>query len=181
MHTFTLTDADGQQHSYSVDPHTPTDGFGVCSRVAAAVIDPLAGTALAALAKTVPLAIRRGVGSDGKLDVAAIMDDPEIVEALSGLDFANAGKGLRRAVESIDLHLVRDILRHTNRGGKPLSSDLHFDTAYQRNYGEMFKAAWKVGGYNRFFELLDGFGALVQTLRAQVGAAQSSDGPPKTA
>jgi len=180
FHQFTLEDADGNPHSYEVQPHAPTDGFRVCSRIAAAIIDPLAGTALSALVKTVPAALKRARQSDGSLNVDAILDDPEIMDGLGSLDFSSTGPGLRRAVESLDLDLVRDVLRFTTRDGKPLSADLHFDTAYQRNYGELMKAVWKVGAHNRFFGPLDGFGALVRGAMAQATREQSSSKQPRT-
>lgn len=180
MHEFTLQDADGQTHRYEVLPHPPTEGFRVCSRIAAAIVDPLAGTALSALARTVPQALKRARGEGGKIDLGRIMDDPEILDSIAGLDFSSTGPALRRAVESLDLALMRDVLRHANRDGKPLSSDLVFDTAYSRNYGELMSAAWKVGAYNRFFGQLAGFGALVSKAMGKATGALSSSGQQRT-
>jgi hypothetical protein len=108
------------------------------------------------------------------------MDDPEIVENLAALDFSSSGPSMRRAIEALDLRLVRDILVNTNRDDKPLSADLAFDDAYGRNYTELITAAWKVGLYNRFFGPLDGFGALVQRAMAQAKGALSSEKQPTT-
>ena len=180
MHEFTIKDADGKPHRYDVMPHTPTDGFSVCSRVAAAVIDPMAGTGLSVLAKTVPAALKRGSKPGGGFDMGAVIDDPELMEGLAELDFSTTGPALQRAVERMDLKLVQDILRYTNRDGKDLSSGVNFDTAYARNYTELFVAAWKVGNFNRFFGPLDGFGGLVQTAMAKAKAGLSSGEQPTT-
>jgi|GEM_PF-2207338 hypothetical protein len=180
FHQFTLEDADGKQHSYRVAAHNPTEGFGVCSRIAAAVIDPLAGTALSVLVKTVPAALKRAAKTDGSFDLESIMDDPEVMANLAGLDFTSSGPAMRRAIEAIDLPLVRDVLRHAERDGKPLARDVAFDTAYQRNYGELVAAVWKVGQYNRFFGPLGGFGALVRAATTKAKAALSPDRRPPT-
>jgi len=180
MHSFTIKDAEGRPHRYEVMPHAPTDGFRVCSRVAAAVIDPLAGTGLSVLAKTVPAALKRGARPGGKFDMGAVLDSPEIMDSLGALDFSTSGPALRRTVESLDLALVKDILRHANRDGKALDADINFDSAYARNYTELFVAAWKVGLYNRFFGPLDGFGDLARSAMAQAKDALSPDGPPPT-
>lgn len=166
MHSFTLTDADGVAHVYTTMPHPPTEGFAVVSRVAAAAIDPFAGTALAVLMKVVPEAIARARGADGSIDVASILDDPEIAERLGGLDFSGTGPALKRAVVDLNLDTVKLVLKHTSRDDKPLGPQLAFDTAFCRNYGEMAAAVWEVCQYNRFFPLLGGFGDLAEMGKA---------------
>jgi hypothetical protein len=162
MHTFTLTGSDGEQHEYEVMPHPPSEGFGVVSRVAAALIDPLAGTALSVLVKVVPEALKGARTADGKVDIAAILDNEELVNKIGALDFGNAGPALQRAIERFDLALVKAILQHTTRDGKALKGTLAFDTAYVQNYGELLAAVWEVCSYNRFFPLPAGFGNLEQ-------------------
>lgn len=180
FHRFTLRDADGQEHSYEVAAHNASEGVAVVSKLAAAVIDPMAGTALSVLVKTVPAAIKRGRGPDGKISLNNILDDGELLDKLGDLDFASSGPALRRAVESLDLELIREILKHAQRDGKDLSRSIVFDEAYQRNYGELFQAAWQAGQYNRFFGPLAGFGALAKSAMRQAATALSSGKRQKT-
>lgn len=158
---FTLTDADGAEHEYTVVAHPTSDGFRVTRTIAAALIDPLAQTGLPALLRLVPVAIKRGLDEDGNVDLARLIDDEDLDEQLGRLNLSEVGPGLRRAIESFDEDLVKQILSLTTRDGSELRGR-HFDKAYQRNYGELYDAAWEVCTFNRFFSLPGGFANLAQ-------------------
>jgi hypothetical protein len=169
VHQFDLTDAAGTPHRYEVMPHTPTDGWEVTSLILAAIIDPVAETALPALLQLLPDVIRAGAIQDKekggrRFELAALLDNDMLLERLGALRFDGAGPAIKRAVRALDMPTIRRILRHTTLDGKALSKDLNFDTAYAANYTEMMQAVWEVCRHNAFFGPLGGFVNLAGSL-----------------
>ena len=72
-------------------------------------------------------------------------------QLLADVDLAPIGVALRKSLLSPRmLPLVRKLLHNTKRDGKPLREDIHFNDAYQANFGEVFKALVKIIGINHF-------------------------------
>lgn len=133
MHEFELQDADGQSHRYHVVPHGAVDGEAIVYRLAELLAEPLA-------------ALVDGAGE--KLDLSNV----DLDTILEQLDIRELGKAVRSALAGSRMAELRAaVLRHTSRDGKKLSDATSFNEAYQRNYGELFRAVFEVTRFNRFF------------------------------
>lgn len=146
---FYLSDAEGKEHKYECTAHTGRDGLKVTQRI----------TAIAA-----PIVGRLADAAFSGETTQAIADIAANPSAIQGIDFSGIGESVAEAVvsESLDLPgLVDDILSNTRRDGNALDNGPNFDTAYRRNYGELFAAVAKVVSYNRFLPLsaISAFGA----------------------
>lgn len=131
LHSFTLTDALGNEHSYEVALHPATQGEPIMWALVALGVEPIA----AALAKV--------DGAGGLLDLN-----------LGDLNLTGSADALAKAIARADLPDLRQrILAHTTRDGRPLKDRPHFDAAYQGNYGELARALWEVVKLNRFLPL----------------------------
>lgn len=161
-YSFTLTDADGAEHTYEIMArHAAEPGFALMAEVGALVSGPLAAL-MAGLA----------VGKAGA--------------DLGGL-LAPVGPELGRALLSLrDLALVKRILAHTLRDGKPLvgspAAAANFNAAFQGNYAELLQAVWEVVSYNRFLPLPATMrSALTGILAGAARGPGMSSGPPPSA
>lgn len=150
-HTFTCTDANGDEHHYDVAPHRGSEGAPLALMLLSLVVEPLATGAG-------PVAIQ-GLGKTkgkGKAALAELLTDPDL---LAELDLAALSKGVRTAMLGLKPALLYNVLRYTNRDGKPLVSNALqptslYDAAYARNYMELGAALWEVAKWNGFFPAL---------------------------
>lgn len=144
VHTFTLRDADGVEHSYQTIAHPADEGERLFWALLA-----LAGPSVGALAQaalTGPLLAEGG-------SLASIADRP-ISDLLEGVDFGAVGREVAAALSTPQaLALSRDLLRHTTRDGTPLHNPAMRAQAYTRNYSEMVRALMEIVRFNRFFPL----------------------------
>lgn len=171
-HNFTLTDAQGEQHTYTVSPHRGSEGAPLALQLLALVVEPLAAGAG-------PVIIQ-GLGKvqgKGKAALVALATDPELLEAL---DLQQLGAGVRSAMLQLRPALIAQVLRYTNRDGKPLIASggkptSLYDRAYARNYMELGRALWEVASFNGFFPALS---TLADVARR---AAAATPGTPESA
>lgn len=143
---FKLRDADGVEHVYDLTPHTHSQGQQLFWALMAMGVEPIV-QALDVFMRSKALA--KGTQLSDLLD----RDTSEVVsEILGDADLGALGPALRRSLVSTPLDVIgRDLLRYTNRDGKPLSDEMVIDQAYQRNWGEYVQALWKSVEINRFF------------------------------
>ena len=134
MHTFELTDRNGDVHRYACMPHDANDGEIVVLELLRLVPEPLAAF----------------LGSfDGGLEDVERMLSGEVE---GGLDLSGLGEALSGVLGKLDgPKLRRLILANTSRDGDRLSDRTAFGKAYQRNYGELARALVEVCRYNAFF------------------------------
>ena len=159
-HDFQLYDARGNTHDYTVSPHPTSEGTMLVVRLlgmAGGPIGRLASSNLDVLIDLVPkmIAEYQDQSQGGKE-----MTDQEFMIALQkelgdlsdlDLDFqAILADILSAIVQAGGDEFIRSLLAHTFRDGQKLSQDALYDTAYQANYGELFKAIWEVIKANGF-------------------------------
>lgn len=160
-YTFQLTDADGEPHDYEVQrPHRPIEranrwwgGVKLLQTVARAAGDPIARMLEANIGQLV-----EGFVSAEAQTVEGILDSEFGDIELNEFDFElpEAWDAFLEAVERVQSdELFMQLLHHTSRDGAPLAQEEHFNSAYERNYMEMLRAAFKVAQYNGFFGRLD--------------------------
>lgn len=137
--TFSLTDAQGVEHAYSVMPHNADAGFALSAQLVELGIEPIAAGIGQALAAAGPDGIR------GLLDADAS-------GLLASVDIGALGKRLGPLVAALP-KLRPELFRAVTRDGAALSSPVHFNAAYQRNYAELYLAIWKIVEGNGFLPL----------------------------
>lgn len=174
---FTLTDADGRQHSYTGRQHGAMEGLGVVADLDR-IAGPVLGEVLAAWAME---------GEVSPADVADAADGG--TPDLSLLERVQRVRGRRREDGLTPERVSRlvamatgaegwrtlwpELLRHVSRDGLPLFHEAAngtltaagFDAAYRGNYDEMRAAALLSAWHNGF---LLGSGTFAAALRAQV-------------
>lgn len=134
----TLVDDYGESHDYYSIQHPGTEGLRLQNRLQRALL-PALGAINARSLKTLT--------SD-----AAGSSDTEVMAA--GLQAMQGA--FSEVVTLLEPETVKALLKHTTRDGKPLSSDVAFDMAYQGNYGELYAACWAIARHN--------FGGMLQRL-----------------
>lgn len=107
----TLLDAQGVPHEYRVTPRGAEAGLALLQRLAAL------------LPGLVPVVVAISAARAGKGG------------SLGDVDLKGAGAAL---VGALDVDLMKEVLRHTERDGKGAFVD--FGTIYQANYGELAEA-----------------------------------------
>lgn len=150
-HRFTLTDAEGASHTYTVQPHPGSEGAPLALGLLSLVVEPLAAGAGPVLVQ--------GLGKvqgKGKAALGALLTDPQLLEAL---DLQALSSGVRAAMVGMRPAVMYQLLRYTNRDGKPLVTNdgrptSAYDEAYARNYMELGRALWEVASFNAFFPAL---------------------------
>jgi hypothetical protein len=156
-HTFTLTDADGKVHSYTVTLHPVDDGQRIMWRLLGAGAEPLARL-LDGVAKSPDVLAKIGAAMGNK------GDRTQVADLVAGLNIAGVGADVRAVITSIDMSaLVVDLLACTYRDDQPMRDPHARNAAYRGNYAEMLRACWEVVRYNRF---LPGFDMLAGALPA---------------
>lgn len=131
--TFTLTDAEGEDHQYEVTPHSGRQGQQIFWRLTALGVEPMA----AAL---------------GAFDFATALQEG-VADLNSKVDLDAVAGQLRQSILAQDpSELAEDLLQFTLRDGKPLKG-IAFDKAYQGNWMEYAQALFHVIRANRFFPL----------------------------
>lgn len=162
--TFTLLDADGVPHNYTVGEHPAGDGMAIMYELlglgAPTVVGVVeAGLKSGELIRAAWEAFRGGGGEAQAPTAGALMervqssDWKDFLKLLEDLDLSGVGGALEHAfVTGKAPALTRRVLAHTHRDGKPLSGPA-FEQAYQANYWELLQAVWKVCQINRFFPL----------------------------
>lgn len=147
VHTFTLKDRNGADHSYLVTEHPAGDGMAVLYDLISLGAGPVLTLCGAALRSDEVL---RSV-------VAALGDDApafgvaDLAKLVGGVNLDQVGTALGAALATgRGPALTRRILSRTHRDGKSLDG-VGLDLAYQANYREMMTAVWKVCAINGFF------------------------------
>ena len=136
MKTMTIRDDSGQDHSYSLTPHPPTEGIPLAGRILDVVGVP-ASKLLADMMST---------GSLAAVLEQDLKFSPEQIERALQLIIS-------RLTDGAFLALIKSLLRYAQRDNKPLSNEAMFDMAYQANYGELAEALlWVIreNGMHRF-------------------------------
>lgn len=145
---FTLTGADGAEHSYTVVLHPAREGQRITFRLVGAAADPL-GRLVAAWAKMddAQVALAQGVAGLVKAEI-------DINKVVESVDWSQVGADVRALLwhESMT-DIVCDIFAHTIRDGAPMSNGTAYDKAYRGNYWELMQAAWRIVQANGFFPL----------------------------
>lgn len=151
---FTLTDADGAAHEYTVVPHPGTSGRRIVMKLAG-MAAPALGEAAKALTTAIGEAADADKAAEAQAGPAAIgkLLDAEIGQVLGAVDFGRIGEHVAAAAGEFDDRLFAELFSLTSRDGTPLDKTSAFDAAYTANYVEMFKAVGKIIAVNRFFPL----------------------------
>lgn len=145
---FTLTDADGNTHKYTLLTHRATEGTALVLKLVDVGGDGLGRIVEAVLTSEELLAALMSKGVE--VDLKALAEQ---------FDIRGIVRDVRRALADIDgADLLRELVRHCSRDGKPLHVDANFDEAFRANYGELFALAWRSVQENKFLGFI---GALV--------------------
>jgi len=166
MYTKTLYDWDGKPRKYEVFLHPATEGqellwdlLAIASEPGGAFVQKLLesgdvlGKVMAAFQAHMKPKKKDGDEKDDDDEKDAA--DQDIADLLSGSNFGSIGSDVRRTLMTSDMAgLAKKLLAHTLRDGKPLSNEVHFNEAYQGNYGEYLRALLASIEANRFFALL---------------------------
>lgn len=153
VHEFTLTDASGQPHEYSVTPHGASKGTGLCMRVLKIAGEPVGRLASANLGQLLDMVggIEVGDGASNDEVFASIKDRLSELD----VDFGDVIRDVQMAISELgDEKLFAELFHHSYRDGKPLANPAVYDEAYQANYMELFRAIWEVVTINGFLPLL---------------------------
>lgn len=131
--TTSMTDDDGQSHEYSLIQHGASEGFDLLPRMLEVVGEPIAVALLGDGSSDVDLDQLRDGAVEMELSLRGDLLGPQITTFC------------RRLVAAGGAGLVRDLLKYTQRDGKPLADRTHFDAAFQGNYGELMMAVkWAI-------------------------------------
>lgn len=150
MTTFTLADSSGKPHEYKIHPHPAGEGTRLVITLMGLAGEPLGRVLNSNLA-----------GFIGKFQSGEVDLDSQIGVLMQDIDFSSVARDLRLAFASLDsLELFQNILKYTHRDGFPLAESGHYDSAFQKNYGELLKAVWKVIQVNDF---LGSIGSLMKS------------------
>lgn len=144
MDQFTLTDAQKNTHTYTVQPHPAREGTRLVVQVMSLAAEPLGRILESQLAELV----------DDFMGGKITMDD-DVAEVafrkIGDIKWHQITGDLRKALAELDSpQLIRDVLKYTSRDGHSMADDGHFDVAYQQNYLEMLKAVARVVKVNGF-------------------------------
>lgn len=162
---FTLKDSGGQAHRYELTLHRGSEGMATALQLLSLVIEPLA-------VGVGPLIVQATMSKG----VQAALTDAAM---LGSLDLDGLAKGIRGALSGARPSLILDVLRYTNRDGKPLvgpdgKATGAFDEAYARNYAELASALWEACKANAFFPGLDFFASVARKAQRAVAAPLAS-------
>jgi len=153
-HVFTLIDSDGESHEYTVTQHGGAEGGSLARYVGALLVQPFI-TGLGPMLPTIiesagGLDAAMSAGADGLL--SAVMDS---TEAMESVDLMALSKGVQAALTGLPDSKLYQILKYTNRDGKPLTkggkASRTYNKGYARNYTELARAIYEVCQYNGFF------------------------------
>ncbi len=140
---FTLADAEGAEHAYTVSRHPAGQGMEIVF-----VLLAHGAGALAPFIRTL---------LDGGVSLAGLMggkEDGQIDQVLAGVDFQAVAGEVKALLAGPDaIPLVRKLLTYVHRDGQRLADTAAFDLAYTGNYAELLAACWRIIGINRFFPL----------------------------
>ena len=156
---FTLTDAQDQPHEYTVNPHNASDGTALCVEIMGAAGEPigrLLSSNLDVLLEVLPKAIASAQNADDDEEIMADLE-AELGDQVDDLDLdlSQAVRDIKVAVvEAGGAEFFRRLFKHAYRDGDGLAKKAVYDSAFQANYGELFKAAWKIVQVNGFLLLL---------------------------
>jgi hypothetical protein len=127
---YTIVDDYEEPHEYFTVQHPGTEGLKLQNKLQRALV-PALGSIRAESLRT--LQSEAGEASDAEIMAVGM-------QAMQG--------AFAQALELLDPATIKALMRHTTRDGKKLSSDLHFDRAYQGNYGELYLACWEIAKLN---------------------------------
>jgi len=173
---FQLEDVDGEVHNYVSKLHNPSANLHMVMELVGAGSVPVARFLESNVGGLIEAFIDGGLeqiiaeniktedivvdGEDGeqKFDFGSL-DVSKLLDVIGDLDLASAAQDLRDGIRLMDSpKLIRALLVHTTRDGKPLRDDGHFDDAYTANWGELRSVLFKVIGENRFHHFIATFG-----------------------
>lgn len=145
-HSFTLTDAWGVPHHYTVNQHRGGEGASLALALLSLVVEPL----VAGLGPSVIAAMGEAQG----------IKDVDLSALAAGLNVDGLSSGLKAAMAGLSVPLMCRLLAYVNRDGKPLVTpdgrpSGAFDSGFSRNYTELGRALWEVASYNGFFPGFD--------------------------
>lgn len=136
--TFIVIDRAGVEHEYSVLPHNADEGFALSAKLLELGVEPLAQLVAGAL-------------QSGPASAEALLD-ADLGAVLAGVDLGEIGKRLGPVIAALP-GLRAALLKHTTRDGKKLNDLPAFNSAYQRNYAELYQALYRVVEVNGFLSL----------------------------
>lgn len=134
----TLTDDEGNAHSYMIARHPATEGGRVMCQILGLVTGPLARLIVSAF---------KAMEGGGTLGDVLSRD-------ISDLDLDGVGQQVGAVLLSeASPKLIRELMRYVSRDGQRLSVDHAYNVAYTANYGELILALWEVVKANGFLPL----------------------------
>lgn len=161
-HTFSLKDAEGNDHEYVVMLHPAHEGDSLAWRIqglgVAPLVEAIKGLAQAPEVQALAGAMR---GDTDAETPAEVMTDAGagLFAALGDIDVTPLASSLQSVMAHPDLpKLAREIMKHTARDRQKLGMDTAWSTAYRGNYGEMMLAVARVIQLNDFFPVARLFG-----------------------
>lgn len=121
--TFELIDGQGQAHQYRMTAHPASEGCLIAHAMTTEAVGPLV-----------------------EMVARAIMEQGDI-------DIAKMTPHLGSLIAALDPRKQRDLLKYTARDGVLLGEKMHFDAAFEANYGEWMHALIRVVLENQFVPL----------------------------
>jgi hypothetical protein len=132
---FTLTDAQGQEHTYECAYHGPESGERLFLEITTLVIEPASAL----------------LGDD--VDFAAMLGGD--AKQAEGIDLSALAKAARSVLTGTDMkRLSDDLLKGAVRDGKDMADPVQRGQAFVRNYTEKYRAAFEIAKANGFFPRL---------------------------
>ena len=144
--TFTLTDAEGNDHTYEVYLHPAQEGAKISTVLLSSAAKPITSLLQGLLETKEGLAAIAGALKGSGASGLASLD-------MSSLPLAQIGADLQEILAKVDTTIYPAILKNTLRDGKKLSQAAIYDAAYAGNYAEMYLALGRVIQINGFFPL----------------------------
>jgi len=147
---FTLTDAQGVEHAYTVTLHSADQGIPITLALMGKVARPIL-EGIEALAKSGELLA-------GLEQIDLDSGAGELLKLIAGAELGGLGSALEAALATPGLEgLIYRVLAHTQRDGQALAPGgkpgVAFMSAYQANYREALSATLQVARLNGFLPL----------------------------
>lgn len=168
---FTLTDTDGNEHHYETRAHPGGEGTPLAFKLMGLGVGPILEALKVVAAQPGFQEGARAMQGDSDAE-----DAKEVMAGMAGGVFAALAEldlsELRDALGELMTHseipdLSRQVLKYTTRDGKPLSQDLNWAKAWQRNYGEQMWAFVQVAVHNDFFPVARLFSGSSNTIDSE--------------
>ena len=161
---FTLVDSQKNPHEYTVTPHPTSEGSMIVARLigmAGGPIARLASSNLDVLIELIPELIAEFQERERSDDPITDAEFLAVVQSKLG-DLSDLDLDLQQILSDVLAAIfeaggdefIQSLLKRTYRDGKSLGESHVYDTAYQANYAELFKAVWEVIKVNGFLPSL---------------------------